>query len=233
MPLDGAAVYVGGAGPFRFLVDTGSTMTVISRAVAERSGVRPIRAIQAVSTTGVLDLTKAEADVRAAGLSVAATDVLIGDLPRFSSHGRVDGILGMNFFAGHSMRIDVQNRCVEIDAAAPAGVSLDSHEVAGRVAIEADGLNLVIDSAATFAVLTSSRARGHAMIGSDADVTSAAGTRRERLAMIPRLRFGNLIQRDVAAVISPRNDPREDGLLPVTLFETLFIAADRTHVIVR
>ena len=64
-----------------------------------------------------------------------------------------------------------------------------------------------------------------------AELASAAGVRSTAAATIPRLRFGRMVLRNVAAAIAARNDPREDGLLPITLFDTVYIAADRKSVI--
>ena len=226
-------VYVGSHGPFRFLVDTGTTITIIDRSVAERIGVQPTRSITAVSTTGGVDVQEATVrDLRAGDVSVSMTPVLIAELPRFTNHGHLDGILGMSFFAGRSMLIDTRHRCLQIDVAPPVGNSLDAHEVVGRVAIESEGLNLILDSGASFAVLTSARARALAVEDGAAEVTSAAGMRRTAAATIPRLRFGRMVLRNVASAIAPRNDPREDGLLPITLFDSIYIAADRKSVVV-
>jgi len=229
-----ATVYIGSNGPFRFLVDTGTTITLIDRAVAERIGVQPTRSLTAVSTTGGLDVQEATVrDLRAGDVSVPETTVLIADLPRFTNHGHLDGILGMSFFAGRSMLLDIRHRCLQVDVAPPVGIVLDAHEVVGRVAIESEGMNLVLDSGASFAVLTSPRARALAVEDGVADLKSAAGMRRTAAATIPRLRFGRVVLRNIAAAIAPRNDPREDGLLPINLFESVYIAADRKSVILR
>jgi len=227
-------VYIGSDGPFRFLVDTGTTITIIDRSVAERIGVQPRRSITAVSTTGAVNVEEAAArDVRAGNVYVPETTVLIADLPRFTNHGHLDGILGMSFFAGHSMLLDIRHRCLQIDVARPDGIPLDAHEVVGRVAIESEGLNFILDSGASFPVLTSARSRALAVEDGVAELASAAGMRRTAAATIPRLRFGRIVLRNIAAAVAPRNDPREDCLLPINLFESVYIAADRKSVILR
>ncbi len=235
--LDGAfttSVYVGKDGPFRFLVDTGTTTTVLDHSMARRIGVEPVRAISALSATGMVEAEEAEVrEVRVGTVSVAVAKVLIAELPHLRSRGRLDGILGMSFFAGHSLMFDVRHGCVQIDAAPTPGVSLSAHEVAGRVAVESDGLNLILDSGASFAVLTSPRAAALAMRGGTAEVTSAAGLRRTIEAIVPRLRFGQRVLRDIPAAIALRGDPREDVLLPLALFDRVFIAADRATVLIR
>jgi len=233
IPLDGqgcAAVHIGSEGPFRFLVDTGATESVIDRSVAKRIGITGGEVKRAVSPTGELQVEEARVrDMHAGDFSVPTTAVLITTLPHLVHRGHVDGILGMSFFAGHSMLFT--ERRLLIDAPAGPGVSLEAHEVAGRVAINVEGLSFILDSGSGFVVLTSSRGRALAMRGGFAELTSAAGSRQSIDATIPHLRFGSIVIRDVAAVIAPRPDPREDGLLPFSLFESVFIAADRKSVL--
>jgi predicted aspartyl protease len=227
-------VWIGSNGPFRFLLDTGATTTVVERSVAERIGLQPSRTIAAVSTTGTVDVQEATVDdLRAGEVSVAHTPVLITSLPRFASHGPLHGILGMSFFAGRALLIDGRRRCVSVDVPLPHGIALEAHEVAGRVAIEVNGLNFIIDSGASFPVLTSERARASATDEGTFEMTSAAGRRRARTATIPVLHIGRMTLRGVAAAFASARDPREDGLLPITLFDSVYIAADRKEVVIR
>jgi predicted aspartyl protease len=226
-------VRVGSSGVLRFLVDTGATTSVIDRSVALQIGLRASRTVAAVSTTGVLDVGEAVVgELRAGAISAFDTPVLIADLPSFSSHGRLDGILGMSFFAGRSLLLDVGRRCAEVGIEAPRGTLLAAREVAGRIAVEIDGLQFVLDSGASFPVLRSARARARAGDGSTAEVTSAAGRRRMTTAILPVLHIGRRIVRAVSVAIAPDVDPREDGLLPVTFFSSIYIAADRKSVVV-
>src|SRR6476469_9632438 len=95
------SVSLGATGPFRFLVDTGSTLTVVDRAVADRLGLELIRTITAVSTTGTVETAETViAQLQAGDVSMTGVAALVVSLPRFPSHGHLDGILGMNFFAG-------------------------------------------------------------------------------------------------------------------------------------
>src|SRR6266849_3157921 len=229
------AVRIGSEGPLRFLVDTGATFTVIERSVAQRIGLQPTRTIEAISTTGTLEVEEAVVDeLRAGNVSIVHTPVLITDLPPFSNHGHLDGILGMSFLAGRAVLLDVRSRCMELDVAPPTrGMTLDAHEVVGRVALEIEGFNFILDSGASFPVLTSTRARALAVQEGAVEITSAAGRRRVTTATIPALRIGRMIFRDVAVAFAPARDPREDGLLPITPFSSIYIASDRKSVLVK
>src|SRR5438445_1445360 len=229
-----ATVRIGSEGPLRFLVDTGATTTVIDRVVARRIGLQPSRVLSAITTTGQLDVQVGVVDELSAGtVSAVRALVLVTDLPSFPHHGHLDGILGMNFFAGHSVRFDIGRRCVELDVEPPLGVALEAHEVAGRVAAEIEGLNFVVDSGASFPVLMSPAARALGSQDGAVEITSAGGRRLLTAATIPRLRIGGMTFRDVAVVLAPARDHREDGLLPITLFESIYFAADRKIVVIR
>jgi predicted aspartyl protease len=226
-------VEIGTERSLRFLVDTGSTMTVIDRAVAHRLGLKSAESIRAVSSTGAVEVQEAIVDeLRAGSVVIKQMNVLIADLPRFVNHGHVDGLLGMNFFAGHAVLFDVRNRCLELDTASRGRVTLSAHEAVGRVAFEIEGLTFILDSGASFAVLKSSHARALAQSEGTIEMTSAAGGRRVATGTIPVLHVGTMAIHNVPAVLVPVEDRREDGLLPLTAFQSVYIAADRKQVII-
>src|SRR5687767_4258212 len=87
-------VWIEDRGPFRFLVDTGTSVTVVTPS----TGLEPSKTVEALTTSGPVEIAETVASsLRAGDIEVADLRVLIADLPRFPSHGRVDGILGMNF----------------------------------------------------------------------------------------------------------------------------------------
>ena len=226
-------VRVGASRPLRFLVDTGASVTVIDRSVARELRIQPEKNVTAVSTTGTVETEGAILDdVRTGSLTVARTPALVTELPTFVNHGRLDGILGMSIFAGRAVLFDVRRRCVELDSAPPRGVPLLAHEVAGRVAIDVGGLNFILDSGASFPVLMSPGARALAATTGIVEITSAAGSRRVSTATIPILRIGGVAFHDVAVAFAPARDEREDAILPVTLFGSVYIAAGRDVVII-
>jgi predicted aspartyl protease len=209
-------------------------MTVIDRSVADRIGVQSRRPVVAVSTNGAMQADEGIVDeLRVANVSMRQLPVLIADLPPFTNHGRLDGILGIDFFEGRSLRFDVRKRCLEIGVDAPAGPPLDAHEIAGRVALETEGLQFVLDSGASFPVLTSARAQALAVRGGVMDLESAAGRRRTATATLPELRIGRIVLRDVAVALVPGTDAGIDGLLPITPFASVYISADRKRVVLR
>ena len=76
------SVRIGGEGPFRFLLDTGSTVTVISSELAKRLNLLPDRALSAMSTTGELPVSGATvSNLQAGKIEIPELPVLIASLP--------------------------------------------------------------------------------------------------------------------------------------------------------
>jgi predicted aspartyl protease len=228
------SVQIGKAGPFRFLFDTGTSFTVITPDVAQKLGIAASETMQAVTASGTVNVQRAVVDDLVTGsVVIPRLTVLIAPLPHFNSHGHLDGILGMDFLTGRSFLLDVVHRCVELDAPVPdRGSRIQSSEVVGRVALHVGELNFVLDSAASFTVLMSQRAASLASIDDTIELTSAAGRRNVASGVISQLHLGDITLRDVpAAIVSKNAGTREDALLPVMYFSSVYVAADRHSVI--
>ena len=230
------SVRIAGSAPLRFLVDTGTSITVIDRDVAARLQIGTAGELSAISTSGTMQVTRGVVETLAVGPIVRRdVGVLIASLPRFRNHGHLDGILGMNFFTGQSVLLDGRRRCLTLGAdRVEGGTTYDAQEVAGRVSVHIGDLNFVIDSGASFIVLLSDRAKALAVVDREAEVTTANGSDVSEAGTIGSLRLGGRTMREVPAVLArSTGDPREDGLLPVTLFAAVYFDAARTHVIVK
>src|SRR5688572_6969730 len=113
-----AQVRIDGKGPFRFLLDTGTSITVISPELAARVRTTAGRRIEAISTTGAVSVTETTLrELRAGEITVHDLPALIAPVAQWAAYGRIDGILGMNFLAGRSYLIDLRRNCLEPDVA--------------------------------------------------------------------------------------------------------------------
>lgn len=226
-------VRVGDSRPLRFLVDTGASMTVVDRDIAGELRLEPRRSITALSTTGPVETQEAMLRaIRVGQWNVDRVTTLIASLPAFRNHGHLDGIVGMNMFAGHSLLFDVEHRCVEVDGAVPRMRPLTAHTIADRVAFDVDGMNFVLDSGASFPLLMSPAAQSLAARVDETEMTSAAGTKRVSTGVIPLLRIAGHTFRNVGVAFAPLRDAREDAIIPVTMFRRVYIAAHRDFVVV-
>jgi hypothetical protein len=108
-----AKVMLNGKGPFRFLVDTGSTTTVIAKRLADSLGA-PILGLATVNgTTGVALTPMARIDLLEAG-AVRREAIALAVLPDYGL-AREDGILGADVFAGRKLVFNISSKSVRIE----------------------------------------------------------------------------------------------------------------------
>ena len=104
---DGAVVVaapVDGAGPFRFLVDTGSSHTAVGDALARRLGLQAVAKAEIMSASGHSMRPVVRLGRTAVG-AAARKDLLASVLPSAELGrlgGDVDGVLGQDFLGGRS-----------------------------------------------------------------------------------------------------------------------------------
>lgn len=220
------------ARPWRFLVDTGSTHTLISPAAARRAGlvVRPGRHLR--TPLGVVSA----GETTIAGLSIGGrrVEALVALVVELGGHGAaepIDGILGMDALTGDRLTLDLVAGTLavgdaDVRAGRPAGHVVPARVVAGRMLVDArvggQRRTLVLDSGASHLVLFDDDDAGAPVGLTTAGGTGAARAGRAELALgdvrlgaVPTLRMA-----------SPTGRAGSDGLLPVALFAS--IALDRT-----
>jgi predicted aspartyl protease len=108
-----AKVTIDGQGPFRFLVDTGSTTTVVAARHAERLKIPVIGTATVNGTTGTAVMPLARIGKLETGV-VTREDIRVAVL---SDNGlaREDGILGADVFAGRRLSFDIQAKSVRVE----------------------------------------------------------------------------------------------------------------------
>lgn len=108
-----AKVMLNGKGPFSFLVDTGSTTTVLAARHATALGAPITGFAKVAGTTGVAETPVARVALIETG-GVTKSNVRVAILPD-SNISRVDGILGADIFAGRRVVFDIQAKTVRIE----------------------------------------------------------------------------------------------------------------------
>jgi predicted aspartyl protease len=108
-----AKVMLDGYGPFQFLVDTGSTTTVLAARHAERMKTAIIGMATVNGTTGTAEMPLARIGRLETGV-VTRNDIRVAIL---SDKGlaREDGILGADVFAGRRLSFDIQAKSVRVE----------------------------------------------------------------------------------------------------------------------
>ena len=239
-------VFVNGIGPFRMLLDTGSTHSAITEAVAEAVRARPVAQSQVITPAG--PALRAVAAVERLDVGPVAVDHLLPSIvsrDAFDRDGRIHGLIGQDVLSGLRYTLDFRERRVEWHdrAASHDGTKLRMEFEHGRflVALPQDGctLRLVPDSGAGVFVLFDPRAgAGLDLVERQATVElwSADLTHTAREVRVPQLRVGDRTLRNVRAVTVDRVDrhPSEgDGLLPLHLFDRVTFDGPAQELILR
>lgn len=108
-----AKVMLNGVGPFQFMVDTGSTMTVIAERHMTTLGVQRLGDAKVLGTTGTASMPLTQIETLQTGaVTKRALDVAV--LPD-SELVCEDGILGADVFAGRRVMFDVRRKNVRIE----------------------------------------------------------------------------------------------------------------------
>ena len=100
----------------RIALDTGASVTMISRTVIERLGYDPEAAPSHAEVTTASGIAKAPviqiAEIHALGVTRRNVNVICYTLP---AGARVDGVLGLDFFRGRRLVIDFREGTVSLE----------------------------------------------------------------------------------------------------------------------
>lgn len=110
-----APMMVNGAGPFRFIVDTGANRSAISSALAQRLALSPVGTGEVNTVSGVFNAPMTSVStLNYGGLELASSTVPIVE---GAVLGGEEGLLGVDGMRGRRLRVDFENRCIEITQA--------------------------------------------------------------------------------------------------------------------
>jgi hypothetical protein len=222
--------YVNGHGPYRFLIDTGTTLNHLEPALAESIGLRPTFRTELTTSTGV------SMAVGASGVRIAI-DAFQADGETFlfagldaihHAHPDVQGILGQDFLSRFDYLLDVRGKRLdfgkqELEA---TKTRVPFRTVTGRPLIPTSLGTLVLDSGATWLTLFG---------------VEATNITRELITLTGSLKVGTVAStlsidgrtfwHGRAVAIPHPAENEATGLLPVSLFKTVYVCNSERYVI--
>lgn len=244
-------VTVGATGPFRFLLDTGSTHTAVTARVATAVDAVPVaRTVMRAAAGSVGCLVVALPRVILDGASADGLTATV--LPQAAAAALgpgVDGVLGQDFLSRFAFTLDYRRSQIhwhDADYVAP-GTRLTLVPAQDRWLVElpqpaqTPGLpptlrRFVPDSGAdTLVLFGESRAGGliTAWRAGRAALGSLSGERAVRTATVDGLRVGEAtLDGQVAAVLPSTAADDPDGLLPLHLFASVFFSAKSRALVI-
>jgi hypothetical protein len=242
-------VHINGNGPFRFLLDTGSSHSVVSGSVVEQLRLHFVAKTSVLTSTGrewraVVKLDKTTiGDTQSDGLlaSVAPAAQL-----EVVARG-IQGIIGQDLLFAFNYTLDYRRqRLVWSEGDLNAGdVRLPLVAQGGRYLVqvsptgEVPGVLLVPDSGASGFVAYERGGRTKLALKDASGMTavhSLSGGQRVRTMMLRELRLGSLTIREQPVAVVPReaNDVAEgDGLMPLHLFASVTFNAREQCLVLR
>lgn len=218
-------VSVAGGETHEFLLDTGTTSTLLDPALAEELGLVATSRVNLVTPAGRREVGVAYADLRVGEAALAGVEVLIAELPAVrSDEPRVRGILGQSALSRLEYTIDHARRRLVVHAvhgavANPGEWTRPSLEA--RPGCGPSSARLVIDSGIRWPVLFDQGRRALAVdLGGSVHAATNAGDalwREGRLASLC-VAGGRTGPLDVVVRPSSSQPREEDGLLPSRFF---------------
>ena len=111
-----APMMVNGAGPFRFIVDTGANRSAVSQALADRLGLAAAGVGDVHTVSGVFSAPMTNVGAfNYGGVELARTSMV--PILEGAVLGGEEGLLGVDGMRGRRLRVDFENRCIEITSA--------------------------------------------------------------------------------------------------------------------
>ena len=244
-------VTVGVRGPFRFLLDTGSTHTAVTERLATAVDAVPVaRTVMRAAAGSVRCLVVALPAVAVDGVSAdGLTATALPPAAAAALGPGIDGVLGQDFLARFSFTIDYRRSRIlwhDADYVAP-GTRLALVSAQDRWLVELPQpattqgsartlRRFVPDSGADTLVLFGEHRAGCLITAWRAGTSalgSLTGERAVRTAIVDGLRVGEAtLDRQLAAVVPSTAPDDPDGLLPLHLFASVFFSASSRALVI-
>jgi Aspartyl protease len=222
-------VFVNGAGPYRFLVDTGATMNHLEAGLARKAGLRPTFRTELTSSLGMVAVPGND------GLSVAVGETRADEQSFLFAgmdavHGLstdIQGILGQAFLSRFDYTIDLRGRRLAFGKREAAGKRAVFQRLGGRALVATSLGDLILDSGTGQLVLfgeagtSGGQSYMRTLTGS-----GLVGLIQSRLAI-----GGRSVWTGQAVALPKREEPGVAGLLPIRLFRSVYVCNSEGYLV--
>lgn len=239
-----------GAGPFDFVLDTGTDTTIVDPLLARQLSLPALDHIQLTTLGGSQTLTRSSLRVLAAGQArVENLEVLVQDLGEMRKlDSRIQGMVGQNFLSHLNYLLDYRKHSLSIEQADEIHDDMEGDRIPMEVTdnkmivtSEAQSLGraklrLLLDSGANSVVLIQKASHALNLSGQAnwVEVTST-GQVGMQVGRVRSLTVGSQQFHDIAVALpeaAPSDSERvEDGLLPTAFFRALYVNNRESFVV--
>jgi len=222
-------VYLNGQGPFRFLIDTGAASNQFDAALARKLGLEASFQVELATAGGTTFVRGGRVgEVRLGAAKASNEEFLFTTLDGVHAlSSSIEGVLGEEFLAKFDYLLDFRNRRVEFaaeggtvpggTAEGGAGTRAAFRMIEGLPAIQTSEGELAVDSGTDTTVLC------RAGQGAAAQIRTASGFAEVATGSV-RVRIGEREVRPAQTAFAPRAALAADGLLPASLFRSVFFS---------
>ena len=250
-----AGVSINGQGPYNFLIDTGTNTTLIDPELAAELAMKPVDRMSLRTLTDSQPAVRLFADTVVLGsASIAHLETLATPLAELQKLDRtIRGVVGMNFLLHFSFELDYEHHRFHLydaadSTAVPDGLRLKARINDGRILIAAASSSarggswyLGLDSGVAQLVVYEDRIdtaktpcadAGCMMLVSTNQAARAAGN-----VIVNEIELAGSRWKNIPVVVTPpgsenKDDP-QDGLLPASLFRTVYFDRANSTLIVK
>lgn len=224
-------VYVNRHGPYRFILDTGTNVNMIEERIAQAIGMEPAFRIELASATGVRQMPGSDGNEIELGPARGdAQQFIFGDLRTIREHWPdVQGVLGQWFLSRFDYTLDLRGKQLEFGKRVSDGSHTPLTTLNGRSAVTTSLGDLVLDSGAPGLILfgvepersTSESGLLRTLTGSQ-----LIGKVARSLAI-----GGKSLWRGEAVAIPNQAEPGVAGLMPLSLFKSVYVCNSENYAV--
>lgn len=222
-------VFLNGHGPYRFLVDTGSQSNQLEAGLARKLGLASTSQVRLYTPSGSATVPAGTVSKVSLGpMDASDQEFLFTAFDGIHTQAAdIQGILGQEFLTHFDYTLDIRHRRLMFSGEAPKGEKLDVRLIFGRMTVSTSIGDLVLDSGAEMLFLfrdspRMATARVMAASGIAAPISFDAA---------PAVEIGGRIYHPDKAEFHKVPDAEEAGLLPVNLFDSIFISNSKRFVV--
>jgi hypothetical protein len=225
-------IYVNGHGPYRFLIDTGTNVNLIQIGIARKIGMNSTFQMNLESAAGKIPMQGSDGNevlldsVDAVGqrFLFSGLEVLHASLPQ------VHGVLGQWFLSQFDYTLDLRGKRLEFGKRDRSGSRIPFEMINARPVVSTSLGALALDSGANRLVLFHTSPDD--AFGRTGEMKTFAGTQKTGLvASKPLIMDGRKIWIGDAVAIASRTEPGLDGLMPLSLFKTIYVCNSGRYIV--